>query len=132
MRGAKVNNSDEVAMPAGGDEQGVGQRSGDRAPFQPDLLAQEGDPCARLRQYAHMAMQMFLEQGQLLRLFLRLLDLIIHQPEQVKRLDPVRHADRLIIAPSNPVISIGPILAVPGVRQAAGRHGRRRWRRSGP
>ena len=33
-------------------------------------------------------------------------------------LDAIREADRLIIAPSNPFVSIGPILAVPGVRQA--------------
>ncbi|MCY3601570.1 MAG: 2-phospho-L-lactate transferase CofD family protein, partial [Chloroflexi bacterium] len=30
----------------------------------------------------------------------------------------IREADRLIIAPSNPFVSIGPILAVPGVREA--------------
>ncbi|MXY72507.1 MAG: 2-phospho-L-lactate transferase, partial [Dehalococcoidia bacterium] len=33
-------------------------------------------------------------------------------------LDAIREADRLIIAPSNPFVSIGPILAVPGVREA--------------
>ena len=33
-------------------------------------------------------------------------------------LDAIRGADRLIIAPSNPFVSIGPILAVPGVREA--------------
>lgn len=33
-------------------------------------------------------------------------------------LDAVRTATRILIAPSNPVVSIGPILAVPGVRDA--------------
>ena len=33
-------------------------------------------------------------------------------------LDAIRGADRLIIAPSNPFVSIGPILAVPGVHEA--------------
>jgi LPPG:FO 2-phospho-L-lactate transferase len=32
-------------------------------------------------------------------------------------LEAVREADRIIICPSNPLISIGPILAVPGVRE---------------
>jgi LPPG:FO 2-phospho-L-lactate transferase len=36
-------------------------------------------------------------------------------PEVVEALD---HADLVIIGPSNPVISIGPILAVPGLREA--------------
>jgi LPPG:FO 2-phospho-L-lactate transferase len=33
-------------------------------------------------------------------------------------LETIREADRIIICPSNPLISIGPILAVPGVRDA--------------
>jgi LPPG:FO 2-phospho-L-lactate transferase len=33
-------------------------------------------------------------------------------------LEAIREADRIIICPSNPVISIGPILAVPGIREA--------------
>jgi LPPG:FO 2-phospho-L-lactate transferase len=33
-------------------------------------------------------------------------------------LDAIRDADRILICPSNPLISIGPILAVPGVRDA--------------
>lgn len=33
-------------------------------------------------------------------------------------LDAIRGADRVVICPSNPIVSIGPILAVPGVRQA--------------
>ena len=32
--------------------------------------------------------------------------------------DALREADRIVIAPSNPLISIGPILAIPGVREA--------------
>jgi LPPG:FO 2-phospho-L-lactate transferase len=32
-------------------------------------------------------------------------------------LDAIREADRVLICPSNPLISIGPILAVPGVRE---------------
>ncbi len=32
-------------------------------------------------------------------------------------LDALRHADTIVICPSNPVISIGPILAVPGIRE---------------
>jgi len=35
-------------------------------------------------------------------------------------LEAIADADLVIIAPSNPVISIGPILAVPGIRQAVG------------
>jgi LPPG:FO 2-phospho-L-lactate transferase len=35
-----------------------------------------------------------------------------------KVLPAIRDADRIIICPSNPLISIGPILAVPGVREA--------------
>ena len=38
-------------------------------------------------------------------------------------LDAINEADGIIIAPSNPLISIGPILAVPGIRDAL--HGRR-------
>jgi LPPG:FO 2-phospho-L-lactate transferase len=33
-------------------------------------------------------------------------------------LDAIAQADRLVICPSNPVVSIGPILAVPGIRPA--------------
>jgi LPPG:FO 2-phospho-L-lactate transferase len=33
-------------------------------------------------------------------------------------LEAIRDADRIIICPSNPLISIGPILAVPGIREA--------------
>jgi LPPG:FO 2-phospho-L-lactate transferase len=33
-------------------------------------------------------------------------------------LDAIRDADVIVIAPSNPVVSIGPVLAVPGVREA--------------
>jgi LPPG:FO 2-phospho-L-lactate transferase len=33
-------------------------------------------------------------------------------------LEAIRDADRILICPSNPLISIGPILAVPGTRQA--------------
>jgi LPPG:FO 2-phospho-L-lactate transferase len=33
-------------------------------------------------------------------------------------LDAIAHADAIVIGPSNPVISIGPILAVPGMREA--------------
>jgi LPPG:FO 2-phospho-L-lactate transferase len=33
-------------------------------------------------------------------------------------LEAIRDADRIIICPSNPLISIGPILAVPGIRDA--------------
>ena len=33
-------------------------------------------------------------------------------------LDALRGADAIVIGPSNPVISIGPILAVPGMREA--------------
>jgi LPPG:FO 2-phospho-L-lactate transferase len=32
-------------------------------------------------------------------------------------LDAIRDADRILICPSNPLISIGPILAVPGIRE---------------
>jgi len=33
-------------------------------------------------------------------------------------LEAIRDADRIAICPSNPLISIGPILAVPGIREA--------------
>jgi LPPG:FO 2-phospho-L-lactate transferase len=33
-------------------------------------------------------------------------------------IDAIRHAELVILAPSNPVTSIGPILAVPGIREA--------------
>ena len=33
-------------------------------------------------------------------------------------LEAIREADRIVICPSNPLISIGPILAVPGIREA--------------
>jgi LPPG:FO 2-phospho-L-lactate transferase len=33
-------------------------------------------------------------------------------------LDAIAHADAIVLAPSNPVVSIGPILAVPGIRDA--------------
>ena len=33
-------------------------------------------------------------------------------------IDAIREASRVIVCPSNPLISIGPILAVPGIRQA--------------
>lgn len=33
-------------------------------------------------------------------------------------LDTIATADRVVIAPSNPIVSIGPLLAVPGVRRA--------------
>ena len=36
-------------------------------------------------------------------------------------LEAIAHADAIVIAPSNPVTSIGPILAVPGIRQALAR-----------
>lgn len=35
-------------------------------------------------------------------------------------LDAIARADRVVIAPSNPIVSIGPVLAVPGVRAAVG------------
>jgi len=35
-------------------------------------------------------------------------------------LEAIRHARAIILAPSNPLVSIGPILAVPGVRDALG------------
>ncbi len=36
-------------------------------------------------------------------------------------LEAIDGADRVIIAPSNPIVSIGPLLAVPGVREAVAR-----------
>lgn len=33
-------------------------------------------------------------------------------------LEAIRDAERLVIAPSNPIVSIGPVLAVPGIRAA--------------
>jgi LPPG:FO 2-phospho-L-lactate transferase len=33
-------------------------------------------------------------------------------------MEALRDADRIIVCPSNPVVSIGPVLAVPGIRQA--------------
>ena len=38
-----------------------------------------------------------------------------------------REAEAIVIGPSNPVISIGPILAVPGMREALARRAPRRW-----
>lgn len=32
-------------------------------------------------------------------------------------IDAIRHSQRVLIAPSNPIVSIGPVLAVPGVRE---------------
>ncbi len=37
-------------------------------------------------------------------------------------LEAIRSADRVIICPSNPVVSVGPILALPGVREALVEH----------
>jgi LPPG:FO 2-phospho-L-lactate transferase len=37
-------------------------------------------------------------------------------------LEAIRHADRILICPSNPLISIGPILAVPGIRDELHAH----------
>ena len=44
-------------------------------------------------------------------------------------LDALAVADTIVICPSNPVISIAPILAIPGVRERAGRTARSRRRR---
>ena len=41
-------------------------------------------------------------------------------------LDAIAHADAVVICPSNPVVSIGPILALEGVREAVARETRRR------
>jgi len=40
-------------------------------------------------------------------------------------LDAMADADVVVVAPSNPIVSIGPLLAVPGVRDALVRHRRR-------
>ena len=40
-------------------------------------------------------------------------------------LEAIAEADFVLFPPSNPVVSIGPILAVPGIRAA--RRGRRPW-----
>jgi LPPG:FO 2-phospho-L-lactate transferase len=37
-------------------------------------------------------------------------------------LEAIRDADRVVICPSNPLISIGPILAVPGIREQLQNH----------
>ena len=37
-------------------------------------------------------------------------------------LDAIDKADRIVIAPSNPIVSIGPVLAIPGVRDAVAEH----------
>jgi LPPG:FO 2-phospho-L-lactate transferase len=37
-------------------------------------------------------------------------------------LEAIRQADRIVICPSNPLISIGPILAVPGIRDELRKH----------
>jgi len=36
-------------------------------------------------------------------------------------LEAIRSADAILLAPSNPITSIGPILAVPGIQQALGK-----------
>ncbi len=46
-------------------------------------------------------------------------------------LDALRDADLLVIGPSNPLVSIGPILAIPGVRAAIGSAAARRLGVSG-
>ena len=47
---------------------------------------------------------------------------LFHGSEKAKPaagvLNAITHADAVVICPSNPIISIGPILAVPGIRQA--------------
>ena len=43
----------------------------------------------------------------------------------VEVLDALRTADAIVLGPSNPVISIGPILAVPGMREAISGSGAR-------
>ena len=42
-------------------------------------------------------------------------------------LEAIAAADVVLLAPSNPVVSIGPILAVPGIRDALRRRDRARW-----
>jgi LPPG:FO 2-phospho-L-lactate transferase len=50
----------------------------------------------------------------------------IHQSKPAPRvLEAIRDAAGIVICPSNPVTSIGPIVAVPGVRQALAESGRR-------
>jgi LPPG:FO 2-phospho-L-lactate transferase len=39
-------------------------------------------------------------------------------------LEAIRDADAVIICPANPILSIAPILAVPGIRRAVAEHGR--------
>jgi LPPG:FO 2-phospho-L-lactate transferase len=39
-------------------------------------------------------------------------------------LDALRNADAIVICPANPILSIAPILAVPGIREAVAAHGR--------
>jgi LPPG:FO 2-phospho-L-lactate transferase len=50
------------------------------------------------------------------------LDVIYHNVAQARPapevLEALRQAEAIVICPSNPIISIGPILAVPGLRQA--------------
>jgi LPPG:FO 2-phospho-L-lactate transferase len=50
------------------------------------------------------------------------LDVIYHEVAQARPtpevLEALRQAEAIVICPSNPIISIGPILAVPGLRQA--------------
>ncbi len=43
-------------------------------------------------------------------------------------LEAIAAADTIVVAPSNPIVSIGPVLAVPGVRQAVERDAIERWR----
>jgi LPPG:FO 2-phospho-L-lactate transferase len=43
---------------------------------------------------------------------------VAHAQPDARVLDAIAQASAILICPSNPVISIGPILAVPGVRQA--------------
>ena len=42
----------------------------------------------------------------------------------------LRNAEAVVICPSNPFISIDPILAIPGLRAGAQDDGTRRWSRS--
>jgi LPPG:FO 2-phospho-L-lactate transferase len=50
------------------------------------------------------------------------LDVVYHGSEEARPapgvLDALRRADAIVICPSNPISSIGPILAVPGLRRA--------------
>ena len=43
-------------------------------------------------------------------------------------LEALRDADSIVVCPSNPVVSIGPVLAVPGVREALVARRSRSWR----